>query len=61
MSKRVTVTERTRRPAETTRWVQRHRDEGAVLPLVLVLIVIGALVVIPLMDYTVSVLRANKV
>lgn len=31
------------------------------LPLVLVLIVVGALVVIPIMSYTVSVLRANQV
>ncbi len=44
-----------------TQWVQARRDRGAVLPLVLVLIVIGALIVIPVSAYTVSVLRANRV
>lgn len=39
----------------------RRRDEGAVLPLVLILILIGALVVIPLMGYAVAVLRSNTV
>ena len=36
-------------------------DRGAVLPLVLVMIVLGALVVLPTMTYAVSVLRANQV
>jgi hypothetical protein len=38
-----------------------QRDEGAVLTLVLVLMVISALIVIPLLSYTVTVLRANQV
>lgn len=37
------------------------RDRGAVLPLVLVLMVIGALVVIPLLQYSVTVSRAGQV
>lgn len=45
----------------TTRWLESRRDRGAVLPLVLVLIVVGALIVIPVTAYTVSVLRANRV
>ena len=52
---------RRRNPAVTTDWVQARRDRGAVLPLVLVLIVVGALIVIPVTAYTVSVLRANRV
>lgn len=52
---------RRRNPAVTTHWVRARRDRGAVLPLVLVLIVVGALIVIPVTAYTVSVLRANRV
>lgn len=37
------------------------RDRGAVLPLVLVLIVIAGFVVVPLMTYATSVLKANSV
>jgi hypothetical protein len=40
---------------------QRRRDDGSVLPLVLVLIVIGSLVVLPVLDYTITVFRANRV
>jgi hypothetical protein len=39
----------------------RRRDEGSALPLVLVMMVLGALVVIPMLTYTVTVLRANTV
>lgn len=45
----------------TTKWVDAQRDRGAVLPLVLVMIIVGALIVIPITTYTTSVLRANKV
>ena len=45
----------------TTEWVAARRDRGAVLPLVLVMIIVGALIVIPVTAYTTSVLRANKV
>jgi hypothetical protein len=38
-----------------------QRDRGAVLPLVLVLIVFTALVAVPMMRYTASVLKANSV
>ncbi len=41
--------------------MSRRRDSGAVLPLVLVMVVIGALIVVPLMNYSMSVLRANEV
>lgn len=41
--------------------VSRRRDEGAILPLVLIMIVIGALIVLPLIRYSISVLRANEV
>lgn len=41
--------------------MNRRRDEGAVLPLVLVLILVGALVVVPLMSYAIAVLRSNTV
>ena len=37
------------------------RDEGAVLLLVLVLMVVGAMIVLPLMSYSVAVLRSNQV
>ena len=37
-----------------------RRDEGSVLPLVLVLIILAALIVVPLMKYTMSVMRANS-
>lgn len=37
------------------------RDRGAALPMVLVMIVIGAMIVVPVMTYTSAVLRANKV
>lgn len=40
---------------------RRHRDHGAVLPLVLVMSVIGALVILPLMTYAVAVTRSNRV
>lgn len=39
----------------------RRDDRGAVLPLVLVLVVVGALIVLPVLTYSVSVLRANEV
>lgn len=45
-----------RQPSDPT-----SRDRGAVLPLVLVLMVIGALVVLPMMSYATTVLRANTV
>ena len=45
----------------TTQWVAAQRDRGAVLPLVLVMIIVGALIVIPVTAYTTSVLRANRV
>jgi hypothetical protein len=41
--------------------VNRRRDEGAVLPLVLVMMVVTAMVIIPLLSYAVTVLRANTV
>lgn len=37
------------------------RDRGAVLPLILVLVVIGSLVVLPVMSYATTVLKANSV
>lgn len=40
---------------------QQRRDEGSVLPLVLVLMIIGAMVVVPVLDYTVAVFRSNRV
>ncbi|MDW3215512.1 MAG: hypothetical protein R8G01_16050 [Ilumatobacteraceae bacterium] len=40
---------------------QRRRDEGSVLPMVLVLMVVGALVVVPMLDYTIAVFRSNRV
>lgn len=40
---------------------RERRDDGSILPLVLVLVVIGTLVVLPLLDYAVSVFRANRV
>ena len=39
----------------------RRRDDGSVLPLVLVLMVVGALVVVPMLDYTIAVFRSNRV
>ena len=39
----------------------RRRAEGSVLPLVLVLVIIGAMVVIPMLDYTIAVFRSNHV
>ena len=41
--------------------MNRRPDEGSVLPLVLVLVIIGALVVIPMLDYTIAVFRSNHV
>ena len=46
------------RPTPRTR---SRRDDGSVLVLVLVMMVIGTLVVVPIMGYAVSVLRANEV
>ena len=40
---------------------QRRRDDGSVLPLVLVLMVVAGLIVIPLLGYTIAVLRSNTV
>lgn len=40
---------------------QPLRDEGTTLMLVLVLMIIGSLIVIPLMQYSISVMRANTV
>lgn len=40
---------------------QRRRDDGSVLPLVLILMVVGSLVVIPLLQYAVTVTRAGEV
>lgn len=48
------------RNASTTDMHQR-RDDGSVLPLVLVLVIIGAMVVVPMMDYTIAVFRSNRV
>ncbi len=39
----------------------RRRDDGMVLPLVLVLILLGALIIVPLMSYSISVFKANRV
>ncbi len=39
----------------------RRRDDGSVLPLVLVLMVVAGLIVIPLLGYAVAVLRSNTV
>lgn len=39
--------------------IRRRADDGSVLILVLLLIVVGALIVLPLMTYTMSVLRLN--
>ncbi len=41
--------------------MNRRRDDGAILPLVLIMVVIGALIVLPLMSYSMSVLKANEV
>lgn len=41
--------------------MRRPRDRGSVLPLVLVLIVVAGFIVVPVMTYTASVLRANSV
>ena len=38
-----------------------RRDDGSVLPLVLVLMVVAGLIVIPLLGYTMSVFRSNRV
>jgi hypothetical protein len=38
-----------------------RRDEGSILPMVLVLLIVGALVVLPLMDYTIAVFKSNHV
>lgn len=38
-----------------------RRDEGSVLPLVLVLLVVSSLIVLPLLTYAVTVLKANSV
>jgi len=38
----------------------RKRDEGSVLILALVVMLIGSMIVLPMMTYTMSVLRANK-
>lgn len=43
------------------RRAERRRDEGSALVFALVTILIGSLVVLPLMDYTMSVLRADGV
>ena len=37
------------------------RDRGSVLPFVLVCVVIGALIILPLLNYSMTVLRANQV
>ena len=39
----------------------RRGDEGSVLPMVLVLVVVGTLIVLPLLDYTIAVFRSNRV
>jgi hypothetical protein len=39
----------------------RHRDEGSALILVLALVVVGSLIVLPLLDYAISVGKANTV
>ncbi len=41
--------------------MRKQRDEGAVLILVLVLIVVAAFIVVPLLDYSVAVFRSNNV
>ncbi len=40
---------------------QAEQDQGAVLVLVLVLMVVGAMLVLPLMSYSIAVLRSNEV
>ena len=55
-----TVPERAPATPETAER-RRHRDAGAALPLVLVMMVIGSLIVIPTMKYSISVMRANSV
>lgn len=39
----------------------RVRDEGSILPIVLVFLVIGSLVILPLLTYSATVFRANEV
>lgn len=43
------------------REAMRRGDDGSVLPLVLVLVVIGSLVILPLLDYAIAVFRSNRV
>ena len=45
----------------TTERLDEDSDRGSVLPLVLVLMVVGSLVVIPLLQYAVTVMRAGEV
>ncbi len=46
-------------PSDRAMPQRRTRDVGSALPLVLVLMVIGALIVIPMLSYTVTVMRHN--
>ena len=47
------------KPANTTT-TTRKQDEGSALILALVVILIGSMIVLPMMSYTMAVLRANK-
>jgi hypothetical protein len=47
--------------ANDRRSPQQRRDEGSVLPLVLVLMIIGAMIVMPVLDYTIAVFKSNRV
>jgi hypothetical protein len=51
----------TPRGSRSARRGRPERDEGAVLPLVLVMSVIGALVMLPLMSYAMAISRSNGV
>ena len=51
-----------KRTVKCRRKAQRvgHRDEGSSMIIALVVMVVGALMVLPVMGYTMSVLRTNK-
>lgn len=40
---------------------ERGRDRGAILPVVLVLMVVGTLIIVPLLTYSITVFKANRV
>ena len=47
-------------PAADVGGAPRDRDEGSALILALITVIIGTMMVLPIMNYTMTVLRANR-